>query len=50
LMEHGPISIAERGHIVIEGQHAMGKQTGEWRWFDASGKVTRTESHGEVKP
>jgi hypothetical protein len=50
LMEHGPIAIAEGGHVVIEGQYAMGKQTGEWRWLDASGKITRTESRGDAKP
>ena len=32
------------GHVVIEGQNAMGKPQGEWRWLDKDGKVVRTES------
>lgn len=43
LMEHGPIVIAENGHVVIEGAHSLGKQAGEWRWLDPAGKVVRTE-------
>ena len=50
LLEHGPAVIAEYGHVVIEGQHAMGKQVGEWRWLDASGKVVRTERKDGTKP
>ncbi len=38
--------IAEGGHIVIEGQYTDGKKSGEWRWFDTDGKVTRTEIEG----
>lgn len=48
---NGPIVIAEDGHVVIEGQYTDGKKTGEWRWFDSDGKVTRTEIEGaqEIK-
>lgn len=45
LQRHGPIVIAEYGRIQIEGQYADDKQVGEWRWFDESGKVVRTERH-----
>jgi hypothetical protein len=43
-LEHGPVLMAEDGHVVIEGQNAMGKPQGEWRWLDKDGKVVRTES------
>lgn len=45
IMESGPIVIAEGGHVVIEGQYLNGKQVGEWRWLDESGKVVRTERY-----
>ena len=45
MLEHGPTMIAEYGYIKIEGQSEMGKQVGEWRWLDASGKVVRTERY-----
>lgn len=50
LLEHGPIAIAEYGHIKIEGQSAMGRKVGEWRWLDASGKVERTERFDSATP
>jgi antitoxin component YwqK of YwqJK toxin-antitoxin module len=50
LMENGPVAMAENGRVVIEGQYAMGKQVGEWRWFDASGNITRSERHDSAKP
>lgn len=50
LMRQGPVVIAEYGHIQIEGQNDRGKQVGEWRWLDASGKVIRTERYGGTKP
>ena len=50
LLENGPFIIAEYGHVVIEGQYAMGKKVGEWRWFDASGKVEHTERYDDTKP
>jgi antitoxin component YwqK of YwqJK toxin-antitoxin module len=50
IMESRPIIIAEGGRIVIEGQYSKGKQIGEWRWFDTSGKVVRTESYGNAVP
>ncbi|WP_265683821.1 toxin-antitoxin system YwqK family antitoxin [Verminephrobacter aporrectodeae] len=43
LLKHGPIVVAEHGHIIMEGQYAKGKKVGEWRWFDASGNIERTE-------
>lgn len=43
LMEHGPIAIAENGHVVIEGTNSFGKQVGEWHWLDSTGKVVRKE-------
>jgi hypothetical protein len=49
LMENGPIIIAENGHVVIEGQYAMGKKVGEWRWLDANGKIVRTERNEDPK-
>jgi antitoxin component YwqK of YwqJK toxin-antitoxin module len=49
-MENGPVAMAENGRVVIEGQYAMGKQVGEWRWFDASGNITRSERHDSAKP
>lgn len=48
-LKHGSVTIAENGHVVIEGQYEMGKQVGEWRWFDESGKVVRTEHYSIVK-
>jgi hypothetical protein len=45
LLRNGPIAMAENGHIIIEGQYSMGKQVGEWRWLDASGKVVRIERY-----
>jgi hypothetical protein len=39
----GPTVMAENGHVVIEGQYDNGKQAGEWRWLDKSGKVVRSE-------
>jgi hypothetical protein len=42
---HGPVAMAENGRVVIEGENSMGKQSGEWRWLDANGKVERTEQH-----
>ena len=50
LLKHGPIVIAEYGHIKIEGQYNMGKEVGEWRWYDASGKVVRTQKYEDAKP
>jgi antitoxin component YwqK of YwqJK toxin-antitoxin module len=50
LLNHGRVVIAEYGHIVIEGQYDMGKKAGEWRWFDASGKIVRTERYDGTKP
>jgi hypothetical protein len=49
IMESGPIVIAEGGYVVIEGQYSKGKQVGEWRWFDAPGKVFRTERYGTTE-
>lgn len=49
LLKNGPIVIAEYGHIKIEGQYEMGKEVGEWRWFDASGKVVRTQKYEDAK-
>lgn len=46
LQRRGPSVIAEYGRIKSEGQYAEDKQVGEWRWFDESGKVSRTEQHG----
>ena len=50
MLEHGPTMIAEYGYIKIEGQSEMGKQVGEWRWLDASGKVVRTERYDGTTP
>lgn len=49
ILEHGPFMIAEHGHIKIVGQNESGKKVGEWRWFDSSGKVVRTEQHDAAK-
>jgi len=49
-MKHGPVAIAEYGHIQIEGQNEMGKQVGTWRWFDKSGKLVRTAQYNSTKP
>jgi hypothetical protein len=43
-LEHGPVLMAEGGHIAVEGKNTMGKPQGEWRWLDENGKVVRTES------
>ncbi|WP_265655567.1 toxin-antitoxin system YwqK family antitoxin [Verminephrobacter aporrectodeae] len=43
LLEHGPQAIAEDGHIRMEGQNAMGKAVGEWRWFTNAGGIYETE-------
>jgi hypothetical protein len=40
---HGPVAMAEDGRVVVEGENVMGREHGEWKWFDASGKVSRTE-------
>lgn len=45
IAENGPVVIAEGGRVVIEGQYAKGTKVGEWRWFDAMGKVVRTEHY-----
>jgi hypothetical protein len=42
---HGPVAMAEGGHIVVLGENSMGKQYGEWSWIDEKGKVVRTERH-----
>ena len=44
-IQHGPVAMAENGHVVVEGEYSMGKQSGEWKWLDANGKVERTEQH-----
>ncbi|MDC6168740.1 hypothetical protein [Paucibacter sp. XJ19-41] len=43
LQKRGPSVVAEHGRIKIEGQYSGDKQVGEWRWFDESGTVVRTE-------
>jgi antitoxin component YwqK of YwqJK toxin-antitoxin module len=43
VLNHGPVVMAESGKVVIEGEYTMGKKTGEWRWFDASGKLVKSE-------
>lgn len=45
ILRNGPVVMAEHGRIQIEGQNALGKQIGEWRWFDEGGKVARTEQY-----
>lgn len=50
LLRNGPIVMAEKSQIVIEGQYAMGRKVGEWRWLDASGKVVRTERYDATTP
>jgi hypothetical protein len=47
IVENGPVAIAEDGYLRIEGQYAAGKEVGEWRWFDSTGKVVRTEQRGK---
>ena len=43
-IKHGTFIAAEGGRIVIEGEFNMGKPSGNWTWFDETGKVTRRES------
>ncbi len=47
IVENCPVAMAEDGYLRIEGQYAAGKEVGEWRWFDSSGKVVRTEQRGK---
>ena len=44
-IEHGPVVMAEGGHVVIEGENFMGKPSSEWKWFDSTGKVIRSEKY-----
>ena len=44
-LKHGPFIAAENGHVVLQGENRMGQPSGNWTWFDKSGKVERTEKH-----
>ena len=41
--DHGPFVAAENGRVVLTGQYAHGKETGEWRWYNDKGEVDRKE-------
>lgn len=49
VVKHGPVVIAEGGRVVIEGAFIQGKEIGEWRWFDKSGKIFRSEHRGTAE-
>lgn len=44
-LKHGPFTAAEGGRIVLEGEYQMGKPSGTWKWYDKSGKVSKTERY-----
>ncbi|WP_265655568.1 toxin-antitoxin system YwqK family antitoxin [Verminephrobacter aporrectodeae] len=48
-LNHGPIVMVEDGYVEVEGQYSMGKQTGEWRWFN-KGRVYRVGRYSCTKP
>jgi hypothetical protein len=37
--------MAEGGHVAIGGENFMGKPSGEWKWFDPTGKIIRSEKY-----
>lgn len=44
-IKHGPVLMAENGHIAIEGENFMGEPSGEQRWLDSSGKIIKSEKY-----
>lgn len=48
LLEHGPIAIAENGRVVIDGNYLLGKEVGDWHWYDAAGNLSKTKSHSSA--
>src|SRR6266851_10255223 len=46
-IKHGPFAAFEDGYVHIRGQYENGKPAGIWSWYDANGKVIRTEDHSK---
>jgi hypothetical protein len=44
-LNHGLFIAAEKGHVVLEGENRMGQPSGNWTWFDKSGKVEKIVKH-----
>jgi hypothetical protein len=42
-VKHGPFMAAENGKIRVVGENNNGKPSGEVKWFDANGKLERSE-------
>ncbi|HEX9391572.1 MAG TPA: hypothetical protein VF928_09695 [Usitatibacteraceae bacterium] len=42
-VDHGPFAAAENGKILLIGENAQGKPTGEWRWFNSNGDLEKSE-------
>ena len=44
-MKHGKFSVWKGEFLIIEEYYEFGKKTGEWFYYDESGKVTKTISY-----